>query len=426
MQIFAIFGSLLLIAFFSGIEIAFVSANKLRIELLKEKGSTRARIISEFVAQPTKFISTMLIGLNIGLVIFGSLVASYLNQDFFIQHYNYYPSNAALLVIQTIITTFIILIFGELIPKILFRVNSDQALLIFAIPAKYLFYIPLKPLSGIFHRISRFLIKRVAGADLVESEQTFTKEDLEYLVKETAVSDEDGNDESDHLNTEIFERALYLKDVKVRSCMVPRPEVQGIELSDGIEELKRMFIESKLSRIIVYEESIDRILGYVHHLDLLKDPIALRPIIRQMPVIPESMTARDLMLQFIRDKRNIAWVVDEYGGTSGIITLEDLMEEIFGEIQDEHDEESLTEKRVGDNEFLFSGRIEVDYLNEKYELNIPDGEYTTLSGYIINGFEDIPEAGTYLDLDNFHIKIVKATDKRIELVKIKLKQDPLD
>jgi putative hemolysin len=417
MEIFVILTALLLIAFFSGIEIAFVSANKLRIELLKEKGSRKARIVSEFANNPSKFISTMLIGLNISLVLFGSVTANYLTSD----NFSFLPTRELpLLLVQTLITTFVILIFGELLPKILFRVNSDQALLWFSIPTKYLFYIPLKPLTNAFHNVSRWIIKQVIGTELVESKPSFTKEDLEYLVKETAVTDDTGNDEADHLNSEMFEKALYLKEVKVRNCMVPRPEIQGLDINDGLVELKKRLIETKLSRLIIYDEVIDKVLGYVHHFDLIKNPQTLKQIIRPMQVIPESMTANDLMLQFIREKKNIAWVVDEYGGTAGIITLEDLMEEIFGEIKDEHDEENLTEKKMAENEFLFSGRLEVDYLNNEYHLDIPEGEYSTLSGYIINGFEDIPEAGTVVDLNGFHIRIIKATDKRIELVKLKI------
>ena len=420
MELFGIFFSLLLIAFFSGIEIAFISANKLRIELLKEKGSTSAKIVSEFNNNPSKFISTMLIGLNISLVLFGSITSNYFTNE----HFSFLPvGEISLLIVQTIFTTFIILIFGELIPKILFRVNSDQTLLLFSYPAKYLFYVPLRPLANLFHALSRWIIKKIIGAELVESKQAFTKEDLEYLVKETAVNDEDGHDEADHLNSEIFEKALYLKDVKVRNCMVPRPEIQSVEIGEGLDELRRKFIETKLSRIIVYDESIDHVLGYVHHFDLLKNPANLKQAICPLLVIPESMTARDLLLQFIRDKKNIAWIVDEYGGTAGIITLEDLMEEIFGEIEDEHDEEDSTEKKISEKEFVFSGRLEIDYLNNEYQLEIPEGEYTTLSGYIISGFEDIPEPGTVIDLNHFHIKVLRASDKRIELVNLKLKSE---
>jgi CBS domain containing-hemolysin-like protein len=418
MELLAILLSLVLIAFFSGVEIAFLSANKLRVELLKEKGSSRAKIISAFNNNPSRFISTMLVGINISLVLFGSITASYFTK----QNFPFLPEGEVpLLLLQTLFTTFIILVFGELFPKLLFRVNSDQSLITFAYPIRF-FYIILSPVNMVFHTLARWLIKLVIGSEPTEGKQTFTKEDLEYLVKETAVSDEDEKHEADHLNSEIFEKALYLKDVKVRSCMVPRPEIQAIDVTESVARLKARFVETKLSRILVYEENIDHVLGYVHHLDLLKNPSEIRPLIRSIQAIPGSMTARDLLLQFIRERKNIAWVVDEYGGTAGIITLEDLIEEIFGEIEDEHDTPELTEKKVADDEFIFSGRLEVDYLNRKYDLNIPEDDYTTLSGYLISGFEDIPEAGTTFDLDNFHIKILRATDTRIELVSLKLKK----
>ena len=419
MEPFLIFFALLLIAFFSGIEIAFVSANKLRVELLKEKGSTRAKIVSHFNQNPARFISTMLIGLNISLVLFGSITANYFTNE----NFSFLPTGEiSVLIVQTVFTTVIVLVFGELLPKILFRVNSDQTLMLFAYPAQAV-YLVLKPLAGLFHSLSRWIIKKIVGAELVESKQSFTKEDLEYLVKETAVTDGDGHDEADHLNSEIFEKALYLKDVKVRSCMVPRPELHAVDINEGLDALKKKFVETKLSRIIIYDDVIDKVLGYVHHFDLLKAEKNLKQLVRPIQAIPETMTARDLMLQFIRDKKNVAWVVDEYGGTAGIITLEDLMEQIFGEIADEHDDEDLAEKKISETEFVLSGRLEVDYLNQEYNLSIPEGEYTTLSGYIISGFEDIPEAGTAIDLNGFHIKVLKASDKRIELVNIKIKNE---
>ena len=418
MEIFLILLSLSLIAFFSGIEIAFVSANKLRVELMKEKGSYRARIIADFNNNPSKFISTMLIGLNIALVTFGSVTSNYFTHE----HFSFLPhGEIRLLLVQTVFTTFVILIFGELLPKILFRVNSDQSLLLFSYPIK-LFYILLSPLTNIFHRMSRWIIRSVAGADLSEAKLQFTKEDLEYLVKETAVNEMDADGEADPLNTDIFEKALYLKDVKVRTCMIPRPEIQGVELSESMEELRKRFIESKLSRLVVYEEEIDNIVGYVHHFDMLKNPASLHSIVRPLPVIPTSMTARDLLLQFIRERKNMARVVDEYGGTAGLITLEDLMEQIFGEIRDEHDDEELTEKQVSEVEFILSGRLDIDYLNREYKLDIPEGDYTTLSGYVISGFEDIPEAGKVIEMDDFVIRVLRATDTRIELVNLKLKE----
>ena len=422
MEPFGILIALLFIAFFSGIETAFVSANKLRVERMIVIGCSRGNKISSLNQMPARFISTKLIGLNISLVLFGSITANFITHE----RFPALPqSEISLLVIQTIFTTFVILIFGELIPKILFRVNSDQTLLLFAYPMQ-LFYYLLKPLADLFHWLSRRLIKLVLGSDLVESKQAFTKEDLEYLVKETAVTDSDSPDDADHLNSEIFEKALYLKDVKVRNCMVPRPEIQAVEITEGLEVLKKMFVETKLSRIVVYDDTIDKIIGYVHHFDMLRAERSFRQLIRPMLIIPETMTARDLMLQFIRDKKSMAWVVDEYGGTAGIITLEDLMEEIFGDIQDEHDEENFTEKKVSETEYILAGRLEVDYLNQEYNLNIPEGEYSTLSGYIISGFEDIPEAGTVIDLNSFHIKVLKASDKRIELVNLQLKKDNQD
>jgi CBS domain containing-hemolysin-like protein len=419
MEPFIILLSLLLIAFFSGVEIAFVSANKLRVELLKEKGSTRAGIISRFNHNPTRFISSMLIGLNISLVVFASISANYLTAE----NFYFFPTDeVVLLIVQTIITTIIILLFGELIPKILFRVNSDSTLLLFSFPIQA-FYTLLSPLSSLFHNLSRWIIKTVFRSSIEESGQSFTKEDLEYLVKETAVADEEGEGDGDHLNSEIFEKALYLKDVRVRNCMVPRPEIQAIDVSEGLDALRKKFIETKLSRIVVYDENIDKILGYVHHFDILKNPESLKSLLRSMPTIPESMTARDLMLQFIRDRKNVAWVIDEYGGTAGIITLEDIMEQIFGEIQDEHDDEGLTERKVNESEFVLSGRLEIDYLNSEYDMHIPEGEYSTLSGYVISGLEDIPEEGTVVDLNNFQIKILKATDKRIELLNLKINRN---
>lgn len=418
MEVFSIFIALLLIAFFSGIEIAFVSANKLRVELLKEKGSSSAKIISGFNSNPSRFISTMLIGLNIAVVLFGSIAETYFSPE----RLGFGQVNpVSWLIVQTVVTTFIILIFGELIPKILFRVNSDQTLLLFAYPVK-LVYVLLSPLTNLFHSLARWILQRLFSIQLREGGQDFTEEDLEYLVKETAVEEND-TDEADHLNSEIFEKALYLKDIKVRNCMIPRPEIQSFEVTDSLEDLRKMFIETKLSRIIIYDEMIDKIMGYVHHFDMLKEPKAVRTLIRPILTIPDSMTARDLLLQFIRERKNIAWVVDEYGGTAGIITLEDLMEEIFGEIEDEHDEEDLTEKKVSANEYVFSGRLEIDYLNNEYDLDIPEGDYATLSGYIISNFEDLPEAGTEIDMDHFHVKILRASETRIDVVSLVLKPE---
>ena len=415
MEIVFLILTLALIAFFSGIEISFVSANKLRVELLKEKIGS-ARIISEFNQNPSRFISTMLIGLNICLVVFGSMMSKLLSPE----RFSFLPHDEIyLLFIRTFATTVLVLFLGELLPKLLFRINADRMLLFFAYPIRFI-YVLLMPLTNVFHASSRKVLKFAVGKDYHEGKQIFTEDDLEYLIKESAASEEKEGHETDNLNSEIFERALNLKDVKVKSCMVPRPEIEGIEADETVEELKKKFLDTKHSRLIVYDDTIDRVIGYVHHFDLLKNPVSIRQFVRQLEVIPVSMNAQDLMVQLVKERKNIAWVVDEYGGTAGIITLEDLMEEIFGEIEDEHDVEDKTEKKIGEHEYLFSGRLEVDYLNEEYGLDIPEGEYETLSGYIVTSNEDIPEQGDVVKIDHFEIKIVKATDKRIMLVQIKV------
>lgn len=410
----SIFIILFLIAFFSGIEIAFVSANKLRIELLKEKGNTAATIMARFNREPAKFISTLLIGLNICVVAFGSVAADIFKPE----NFSFLPhGEIPLLIVQTIITTFAILIFGELIPKILFRVNSDSTLLLFAYPV-YGVFVLLKPLTNLFHFLSRKIIIALFGKSYVENETEFTEEDLEYLVKETAAGEIKEADETDELNSEMFERALYLREVKVRNCMVPRTEIAAVEVEEGIEGVRQKIMETKHSRIFVFNETIDKILGYVHHFDLLKKNNDLKKILWQPLVVPETMNARDLLTAFTKKKKNIAWVVDEYGGTAGIVTLEDVMEEIFGEIEDEHDDENFTEKKLNDNTFIFSARLEIDYLNEEYGLELPEGDYETLGGFVVQMHESIPEVGEEIQIENFSIKILKASNKRIDLVEL--------
>ncbi|MFN8277456.1 MAG: hemolysin family protein [Chitinophagales bacterium] len=405
--------ALVFIAFFSGIEIAFVSANKLRVELLKEKSGS-ARIVSDFNHNPSRFISTMLIGLNVALVVFASMMANILSPE----NFSFLPHDeAGLMLIETMVTTVVVLLLGELLPKMLFRINADRMLLAFAYPTLAIYYL-LMPLTSVFHWLSKAVIKAVVGKDYQEGRQSFTEEDLEYLVKETAAQDE-VEGETDDLNSEIFERALYLKEIKVKNCMVPRTEIEAIEADETVEALRQKFFTTKHSRIIVYDDTIDKVIGYVHHFDLLKKPRSIRQFIRPVEMVPASMNAQELLIQLVKERKNMAWVVDEYGGTAGLITLEDLMEEIFGEIEDEHDEKEGTERQLSDNEFLLSARLEVDYLNEKYHLDIPEGEYETLSGYIVMNHEDIPDQGETVHLDHFEIKIRKATDKRIEMVYLK-------
>lgn len=416
-EIFTLVIALLLIAYFSGIEIAFISANKLRVELLKEKGQGNAKIIADFNKNPSRFISTILIGLNIALVLFGSTMARIITPENFpmLPH-----DEAYLMLIETLVTTLLVLLLGELLPKLLFRINADQMLLVLAYPTKYLVYLPLQPLSNLFHFLSRKIIKLIIGKDYQESVQSFSENDLEYLIKETAASEENEDGEADDINSEIFERALNLKEIRLKACMVPRPEIVAINVNETLADLRKLILESKHSRIPVYQSSIDQIVGYVYHLDLLKNPATIREIVRPIEIVPASMTAQDLLVQLTKERKNMVWVIDEYGGTAGIITLEDLMEEIFGEIDDEHDVEEMVEKELGVNEFVFSGRLEINYLNEEYNLDIPEGDYSTLSGYIVSQNEDIPDQNEIVQLDRFEIKILKASNKIIELVRLKV------
>ncbi|MFN8316015.1 MAG: hemolysin family protein [Chitinophagales bacterium] len=417
MEILSLALVLLLIAYFSGIEIAFISANKLRIELLKEKGQTRAKIVSEFNNNPSRFISTLLIGLNIALVLFGSMMARLLTPE----RFSFLPHDEAyLMIIETFTTTALVLLLGELIPKMLFRINADQMLLFFAYPTKYLVYMPLQPLSDLFHTLSRKTIKLIAGKDFHDNVQSFSQEDLEYLIKESSANDVGEDDETDDINSEIFEKALYLKEVKLKACMVPRPEVEAIEVSETLADLRKLILDTKHSRIPVYQKTIDSIIGYVYHLDLLKNPATIREIIRPIEMVPSSMNAQDLLVQLIKERKNMSWVVDEYGGTAGIITLEDLMEQIFGEIEDEHDVEEMIEKKINDTEFVFSARLEITYLNEEYSLSIPEGDYHTLAGYIVTMNEDIPDQNDVIQLGQYEVKILKASNKRIDLVRMKV------
>lgn len=406
-------------ALFSGIEIAFVSSNKLRIELNKESHSLSSRILAKFNDDPSKFITSLLIGNNIALILFSIFMAKQLTADIF----KTTEDSFLLLFYQTIITTIVVLIFGEFFPKAIFRIAPHGFLKTFAIPLNYFIYLPLKPFAALFSGLSKFLIKKFQSDDFDEEKEVFTAIDLEFYIKEIAAGQASFEDD-DEINTEIFEKALYLKDIKVRECMVPRTEIQAIDIDASIEDLKNKFIETKHSRILVYEETMDNILGYAHHIDVIKNPNSIRDIIFKLPVVPGTMSARNLMNIFTKQNKSIAYVVDEFGGTAGIVTLEDLLEEIFGEIQDEHDDDEFIEKQLSEKEFLFSGRLEIDYLNEKYDLELPEGDYETIAGFVISNHEDIPEEEETIYIDKFEITVISAEDNRIETIKLKI-SDPM-
>lgn len=407
--------TLLLSAFFSGIEIAFISSDKLTIHVKKKKGVLGAILLSRFLNKPSLFISTTLIGNNIALVIYTILMAR-LIEPILIQRLPIsIQSDWLILISQTLISTMVILIIGEFVPKILFRFKANEVLNIASFPFTAIYYL-LLPLTKPIVYLSKVLINLVQHQKLEETSPVFSILDLQSLVEDQA------NEKSSDFDQNLFDNAIELGNAKVRDCMIPRTEIEAIDVSETVKELEKKIIQTKLSKIIVYHENIDNVLGYVHHFDLWKDPSKIKSTIMEIPVVPEAMSAKELLDLFIQRRKSIALVVDEFGGTAGIVTLEDILEEIFGEIEDEHDLQDFIERKINKNEFIFSARMEVDYLNDKYKLNIPDGEYETLSGYIINSHENIPKLNETILLDHFEFKVLSVSNTKIESLQVKILQ----
>ncbi|MFY7651651.1 MAG: hemolysin family protein [Chitinophagaceae bacterium] len=405
--------SLLFIGFFAGYEIAFISANRLSIELKKKQGKASGIILSQFMEHPTRFISTCLIGLNIFLVIYGLLFDEILKQSVWnpFKIRNPYLK----LTLDTILSTLLVLVVGEFIPKAVFRARHDSLLFFFARPAAF-FHGLFQPLVNFFVNIANWILTYLFNIRIGDKNNAFNKVDLEHFFQQTKEQDEDNQE----LNTELFENALSLPLVKIRQCLVPRTEIEGIDINASVEEARQMFITTQLSKLIVYDNSIDNIQGYIHQLDLFKRPDTIQEILHTIPAVPESMSATDLINKFTKMGKSIAWVVDEFGGTSGIITLEDVLEEIFGEIKDEYDTEEFVDKQIAEDEFIFSGRLELDYIIEKYGLEFPEESSETLSGYIINEHETIPQQKEKIIINNYQFDILNVSDTRIEMVKIKI------
>ncbi len=411
--------TLILSAIFSGMEIAFFSAGKLSVEVRKNRSTRRGSIIADFYDNPNDFLSTMLVGNNIALVIFSSLMGLALS-PFFDPFFNSIaPSWMPELLIKTIpltiVTTIIVLIFGEFLPKLFFRLFATKILFFFAYPIAFFKWI-LTPFSWSMVRLSEKVLRLFVKHPPEETEDAFTRLDLAKFVESTSI----GNDNNDLLDKEMFSNVLDMKQTRVRNCMIPRTEIKAVEVTDSVEELRELFIESNLSKIIVYKESIDDVIGYVHHQYLLDKPKNIKGVMRKIPIIPETMRINNLMNLFTRERISIACVVDEFGGTSGIITLEDILEEIFGEIEDEHDIGEEQEEQISDYEYLFSGRLEIDYLNEKYEyINFPEGEYHTLSGYIVMTTGTIPEKDQVIDIgDGYKFILEMVSETKIESVRV--------
>lgn len=403
-------------AFFSGMEIAFVSSNKLRFEMDRNEQSINSRILSIFYRNPNNFISTMLVGNNIALVIYGILMAELIEQQLLAE---FIENEFLLVLIQTIISTLIILVTGEFIPKTLFKINPNFTLNLLAIPT-FICYIILYPISKFASTLSGILLL-LTGTKINKeaSDKAFTKVDLDHFIQ-SSIQDSDNEAE---INTEvkIFQNALDFSNIKVRDCIVPRTEIIAIENDATVEELKALFIEKGISKIIVYKDNIDDIIGYFHSSELFHEPTDWHQCIRQLPFVPETMSANKLMKLFMQQKKSLAVVVDEFGGTSGIVALEDLVEQIFGEIEDEHDTTSYVAKSLGNNEYVLSARLDVEKANELFSLDLPESdEYQTIGGLILHQYQSFPKAHEIITLDKFQFRIIKVTATKIELIRLKV------
>jgi len=405
--------TLILIGFFAGYEIAFVSANRLSIELKKKQGKRSGIILSNFVEHPARFIGTCLIGLNISLVIYGLLFHDLLKKTLW--NPLHFQNEYLKLGFDTVLSSFVVLVIGEFLPKAIFKAKNDSLLGFFA-PLAQFFHRLFLPLTNFFVNISQWILTYLFNVRVNDRNDAFTKVDLEHFFQQTKEQDED----SQELNTELFENALSLPMVKIRQCLVPRTEIEGLDINSSVESAKQLFVTTQLSKLIVYDDNIDSILGYIHQIDLFKKPDSIRTVLHPIMAVPESMSATDLISKFTKDRKSIAWVVDEFGGTAGIVTMEDVLEEIFGEIQDEYDVEELVEKQLAEDEFILGGRVELDYLNEKYNMKFPASESETLSGYIINEHQTIPKQKETIIIGDYKFDILNVSDTRIELVQMKI------
>jgi putative hemolysin len=404
--------SLLFSAMFSGLEIAFISANKLKIELDNKLGFFNAKVLSFFNKNPSKFISTMLVGNNIALVVYGIFMAKILEPFF----YKIFDSEFTVFLLQTIVSTLLILFIAEFLPKALFRINPNSILSLFAVPI-VIIYSLLFPLIWISIAISNYVLKLFFNVKNEDGELNFRMVDLDNYLKEATAKTQ--NDESIETEVQIFQNALDFSKVKARECMVPRTEIEALDENTDLEILKNKFFETGFSKLLIYRDSIDNIIGYTHSFELFKNPKNLKSILLPIPVIPESMPANEILEFFTKQKKSVAVVVDEFGGTSGMVTIEDVIEELFGDIEDEHDSEDLVEKVISENEFIFSARLEIDYINEQYKLNLPESdEYETLAGYIIYLHESIPEKGNTIETAEFSFFITEVSTHKIEIVKV--------
>ncbi|MCF8464462.1 MAG: hemolysin family protein [Flavobacteriales bacterium] len=400
---------LVLSAFFSGMEIAFVSANRFKIEVDRKKGHLSGSIIGTFLEQPSRFISTLLVGNNIALVVYGITMAKILEPEI----RNFTSSESVILVVQTILSTLLILVTAEFLPKAFFRINPNRMLDIFAVPAK-VFYLFLYPLVWVIDRFSKQILSSIFKVKLNEEKMTFGRSDLDDYVNEFT-----GKDEEEAVDSEIqiFRNALNFSDIKVRTCMLPRTEIIALDINTTIDDLRDNFVETGLSKILIFRGDIDNIIGYVHSFELFQKPTSINSIIRPISLVPESTKVKDLLKQFGQQRRSVAVVLNEFGGTAGMVTVEDIIEEIFGDIEDEHDVEDLVEEKISNNQFRLSARLEIAYINQEFNLDLPESDnYGTLAGFIIEHHQSIPAVDEVIRVDDFEFTVTRVDSTRIEEV----------
>lgn len=416
-DLYIIIASLLFSAFFSGMEIAFISANKLQVELEKDSGSFTSKIVAGFYTNPSQFIASMLIGNTLALSVYTIFVAKIIEPFLYLNAPFWLKTDFSIFLIQTLIASIIVIFTAEFLPKSIFLLNANRFIRIFALPVKTINF-ALNPISFFIMQGAKVVFKYILKVDFSEEKPVFGLTDLDhYISKMTSKEDYDTEHEVD---TKILNNALEFKNIKVRECMLPRTELAAIEISEPIDELRKIFIDTGFSKILVYKESIDNIVGYCHSLELFKKPQEIKDILTPLVVVPETFLANELLEQLISERKSIALVVDEFGGTAGIVTVEDVIEEIFGEIHDEHDDEELTERKIDEHKYLLSARHEIDYLNEKYNWKLPEGDYETLGGLILDIYEDIPLKNKVIQHDNFKITIVSKQNNRVEEVQLEI------
>lgn len=406
--------TLLFTAFFAGMEIAYLTSNKLRIELRNKKGFLTARILTFFIKKPTHFFTTTLVGNNIAVVLY-SIYASNLIAIFLVNHTGILPEQKNLIfIIQTVVSSIIMLFIGEFLPKAIFRSSPNMLLNFLSLPFMLVYYL-LFPLVMIIVFLSQFILRTVFRTEISTQSPEFTRHDLFSYVSESAPTEDSASADVDK---EIFKNAIEFASLKVRECMIPRTEIEAVEVTEPIARVKELFLESGHSKLLVYRESIDNIIGYMHLVDLYRNPQSIDKIVMPIVIATESTPASELLKQLIEKRRSVAVVVDEFGGTSGMITIEDIIEEIIGDIEDEHDVDEFTEKKISDNEYIFSGRLEIDYLNEDYGLKLPEGDYETLGGLIFYHYQNIPDEGDEITVGPYQFTIMSITQARINEVRL--------